>query len=91
MAQVERDLKDHESPTHLPQAGLLTSTFNTRPGCPGPHPTWRWGIHNLCGQSVSAPYHSHSKELLPDIQPKSSLLNLKPFPLVLLLSTLSKS
>jgi len=22
------------------QAGPPTSTFNTRPGCPGPHPTW---------------------------------------------------
>jgi len=23
-----------------PQAGQPTSTFNTSPGCPGPHPTW---------------------------------------------------
>ena len=35
------------------------------------------GIHNLPGQSVPAPYHSHSKELHPDIQPKSTLLQLK--------------
>ena len=40
MAWVERDLKHHEAPTPLPQAGPLTSPFNTRPGCPGPHPTW---------------------------------------------------
>ena len=32
--------KDHQVPTPLPQAGPPTFTFNTRPGCPGPHPTW---------------------------------------------------
>ena len=42
VAWVGRDLKDHESLTPLPQAGPPTSTFNTRPGCPGPHPTWPW-------------------------------------------------
>jgi len=42
MAWVGRDLKDHGSPTPPPQAGPPTSTFNTRPGCPGPHPTWPW-------------------------------------------------
>ena len=36
MAQVGMDLKDHEAPTLLPQAGPPTSKFNTRPGCPGP-------------------------------------------------------
>ena len=36
-----------------------------------------WGIHSLSGQPVPAPYYSHSKELPPDIQPKSSLLQLK--------------
>jgi len=30
MAQVGRDLKDHKSPTSLPQAEPPTSTFNTR-------------------------------------------------------------
>ena len=34
-------------------------------------------IHNLSGQPVPAPHHSHSKELPPDIQPKSALLQLK--------------
>jgi len=26
-----------------------------------------WSIHNLCGQPVSAPRHSHSEKLPPDI------------------------
>jgi len=42
MVQVGRELKDHESPNLPPHAGLPTSTLNTRPGCPGPHPTWPW-------------------------------------------------
>jgi len=36
-----------------------------------------WGIHNLSGQPVPAPHHSPGKELPPDIQPKSSLPQLK--------------
>jgi len=36
MAWVGKDLKDYEAPTPLPQAGPPTSTFNSRPGCPGP-------------------------------------------------------
>ena len=36
-----------------------------------------WGIHNLSGQPVPAPHYSHSKEIPPDIQHKSSLLQLK--------------
>ena len=40
MAWVGRDLKDHEAPTPLPQAGPPTSISNTRPGCPGHHPIW---------------------------------------------------
>ena len=42
MAWVGRDLKDRESPDPLPEAGPPTSISNTRPGCPGPHPTWPW-------------------------------------------------
>lgn len=34
------DLKDHDAPTLLPKAGPPTSMFNTRPGCPRPHPNW---------------------------------------------------
>ena len=40
MARVGRDLKDHQFPILLPHAGPPTAPFNTRPGCPGPHPTW---------------------------------------------------
>jgi len=36
-----------------------------------------WGLHNLSGQPISVPNHSHSKELPPDIQPKSSLPHFK--------------
>lgn len=32
MAWIVRDLKDHQHPTHLPQAGLPTSISNTRQG-----------------------------------------------------------
>jgi len=46
----------------------------TQPGLE--HPQGQ-GIHNLSGQPVPAPHHSHSKELHPDIQPKPSLLLLK--------------
>jgi len=41
-AWVGRDLKDHEAPTPLLHAGPPTSTFNTSPDCPGPHPTCPW-------------------------------------------------
>ena len=34
MSWVGRDLKDHQAPISLPQAGLPTSISNARPGCP---------------------------------------------------------
>ena len=82
MAWVGRDLKDHQAATPTPQAGPPTSTFNTRPGCPGPHPTWPWtppgmGQPQPLWAAVPAPHHSQRKELPPDIQLKSSLLQLK--------------
>jgi len=40
MASVGRDLKDHHAPNPLQHAGPPTSKSNTRPGSPGPHPTW---------------------------------------------------
>ena len=89
MAWVGRDLKDHEAPMSLLQAGPPTFISNSRPGCPGPHPTWPWirgdvpqgwGIHNLSGQPVPAPHHSLGKELPLNIQPKSSLFQLKTIP-----------
>jgi len=38
MAQVGKDLKDHEATTPPPQVGSPTSTFYPRPGCPEPQP-----------------------------------------------------
>jgi len=42
MDRVGKDLKVRQAPTSLLQAEPPTSTLNTRPGCPGPHPTWPW-------------------------------------------------
>ena len=96
MAWVGRDLKDHEAPTPLLQSGPPASPFNTRPGCPGPHPTWHWtppGTEHPQPPwaAVPAPHHSLGKELPPDIQPKFSLPQLKtisPCPPPVLLFTL---
>ena len=41
---IGRDLKDHQVPTPLPQAGLLITRSSTRSDCPGPHPTWPWTL-----------------------------------------------
>jgi len=70
MARVGRDLKDHESPTHPPQAGPPSSPFNTRLGCPGPHPTLnasRDGAPQLLWAAVPAPHHPLIKNFSPDI------------------------
>jgi len=48
---------------------------------PGREHLQGWGIHSLSGQPVPTPHHSHNKELPPDIQSKSSLLQLITFPL----------
>ena len=80
MAWVRRDLKDHHAPAPLPQAGPPTLTFNTRSGCliqPGLEHLQGQGIHSLSEQPVPAPHHSLGKELPPDIQTKSSLLQIK--------------
>ena len=42
MAWFAKDLRNHQAPTCLLQAGLPTSISNTRPDCPGPHSTWLW-------------------------------------------------
>ena len=58
------------------------------PILPGLEHLQGWGIHNLSGQPVSAPHHSPGKELTPNIQPKSSLFQLKtvsPCPAVIYL------
>jgi len=81
MAWVGRVLKDHQAPTPPLQAGPPTSAFNTRPGCPGLHPSWPWTPPGMGHpQPLWAACSSTSplcKELPPDIQPKSFFLQLK--------------
>ena len=43
-------------------------------------PIQEWGIHNLSVKPVPASHHSPCKELPPNIQPKSSLFQLKIIP-----------
>ena len=44
MAWDGRDLKDHQAPSPVPQAGLPTSTLNVRLDQDAilPYPTWPW-------------------------------------------------
>ena len=94
MARVGRDLKDHEAPITPPHAGLPTSTFNTSPGPiqPGLEHLQGWTGHpQPLRAAVAAPHHSHTKELPLTSNLSLPTFKLKPFPLVLLLSTLSKS
>ena len=82
MACIGMDLKDHQVPTPPPQAGLPISIFNARPGCPGFHPTWPWtppgtGHPQPLWAACSSASPPSGKELSPDIQTKSSLLQLK--------------
>ena len=94
MVWVGKDLKDHESPTLLnprhrqgyQPPHLILDQSAQGPIQPGFEHLQEWGIHNLSGQPVSAPYHSHSKELFPDIQLKPSLLQfqiISPCPVVM--------
>ena len=83
MAWVGRDIKDHEAPTpprhrqgHQPSHVMLGQAAQG-PIQPGLEHLQGWGIHNLSEQPIPAPHHSHSKELPPDIQLQSSLLQLK--------------
>jgi len=81
MAQVGRDLKDHEAspPSPPPQAGLPISILirDQGPIQPGPEHLQGQAHHNLSGQPVPAPHHSLGKELPPDVQPKSSIFQLQ--------------
>ena len=83
MALVGRDLKDHQVPTpHYRRQGCQSPHFILDQAAQGPiQPGFEHlqgqSIHSLSGQPVPAPHHSHSKELPPDIQPKSSLRQLK--------------
>ena len=82
MTWVGRNIKDHESPIPFHRQGhqhphLILDQPAQGPIQPCLEHLQGWGIHNLSGQPVPAPHHYHSKELPPDIQPKSSLLQLK--------------
>ena len=83
MTWVGRDLKDHEAPTppcrmegHWPLYLILDQAAQS-PIQPGLEHLQGQGTHNLSEQPVPAAHHSHCKELPPDIQPKSSLLQIK--------------
>ena len=90
MAQVGRDLKGHEAPTPMPQAGPPTSTPNTRtrlPRAPSNRAlnTYRDGAATTSLGSL----FQHLTILIVKNFPLTSNLNLpsfnlKPFPLVLL-------
>ena len=94
MAWVGMDAKNHQAPTPLPQAGLPTSRYGTRPGCPGLHPTQSWtppgmGHPQPPWAAVTASHHFLCDDLSPDIQSKPSLLELKiisPCPITIYLS-----
>lgn len=94
MSWVGRDLEDHESynpPPFPPTTGpphLILDQDAQGPIQPSLEHLQGWSIHNLSGQPVPAPHRSLGKKLPHDIQLKSSLVNLKPFLLVLLLSIL---
>ena len=86
------------NPPPPPQAEPPTSIFNTRPSCPGPHPTWPWtppGMDGASTTSLGSLFQNLTTLIVKNFPLISSLtlpfFNIKPFPLVLLLSTLSKS
>jgi len=68
--QPPRHRQGHQPPHLLDQAAQ-------GPIQPGLEHLQGWGIHKLSGQPIPAPHHSCGKELFPDIQPKSSLPQLK--------------
>ena len=66
-------IKDHESPTPCQRQGhqplhLILDQAAQVPIQPGLERLLGQGIHTLSGKSVPAPYHSHSKELPPDMR-----------------------
>ena len=86
MAWVGRDLKDHQALTSCRQdhqpPHLILDQAAQGPIQPGLEHLQGWTGHpQPLWAAVPAPHHSHSKELPPDIQPKSSLLQLKTFSL----------
>ena len=96
MAWVGRDLEDHRASTLLPHAGPPTSISSARQATQGRiqlglEYLQGWGTHSLYGQLFQHLTILIVKNfpLISDLNLPS--LNLKPFPLVLPLSTLSKS
>lgn len=73
MVWFVRHLKDQPL---TPQAGAPS----TRPNCLKPHPTWCLqhfhgrGIHNVLGQHVPVPDHTHSEDFLSNIYFKPILI-----------------
>jgi len=95
MPWVGRDLKDHQFPNPLPQAGLPTTRSSTRLVCPGPHPTQPWTPPRMghpqplwAACSRTSPLSVKNFSLTFNLHPSS--FSLKPFPLVLSLSTCAK-
>ena len=86
MAWVATDHNDHLVSTPLPRTGSPT----TRSGCSKPHPAWPW-MHPGRGQPQST--LSNLFQCFITLCVKKVLLchSLKPFPLVLSLSTLINS
>jgi len=92
MVCVGRDLKDHKAPTPRHRQGhqppyLILDQATQGPIQPGHEHLQGWMGHpQPLWAAVPAPHHSHRKELPPDIQPQSSLLQLKtifPYPAII--------
>jgi len=92
MACLKNDHNDHLVPTPCYVQGCqppdLAAQSHIQPGL---ECLQGWGIHSLLGQSVPVRHHPLSEKLPPNIYPKPPHLSLKPFPLVLSLSTLVNS
>ena len=95
MARAGRDLKDHEAPTPHHRQGhqpphVIPAHAAQGPIQPGLEHLQGWTGHpQPLWAAVPAPHHSHSKELPLTSNLNLPSFNLKPFPLALLLSTLS--
>ena len=93
MAWVEKDSNDHQFSTPLLCAGSPT----TRPGCPEPHPAWLWMPPGMghpqppWATCSSAPPLFVWKNFFLLSNLNLLCLSLRPFPLVLSLSTLVNS
>ena len=85
MAWIRRDLKDHGCPTLLPGRATNLPIYQPRlPRAPSNLAlnTSRDGASttSLGSQPIPAPHNSPCKELPPNIQPKSSVFQLKTIP-----------